>query len=335
MVTAIETSDLLQFELYPWLRSTLEQVLSQHRGHALLLQGAAGDGCWDLALALGQAWLCESADQGARPCGRCMACNLYRHSSHPDQQWLMPQELALQRGLAPEIKEGRKPSRQIRIDEVRAVIDKMSSTSGRGQGRSLVILPGEAMNDVAASALLKTLEEPPDGSRIVIATEEPARLLPTIRSRCQHVQVGQPDWTVSRRWLEEQGVAAPDVLLAAASHRPLDALALHRAGVTAQSWSTFPQRLGRGDRSTLAGLGVPRLLEVLAKVCHDAMAVAVGGSPRFFPAGSLPTGLDLRRLSAWQRSLATLQVQADHPWNEPLMAEALVHEAQQALRPVG
>jgi DNA polymerase III subunit delta' len=321
----------LSAERLPWLDQQLTEILEQHRGHALLLQGSLGNGCWDLAWALGQAWLCESSAK--RPCGHCDSCHLFNNSSHPDQQWLLPQDLALQRGLPVDIKEGRKPSRQIRVDDVRVALEGMTSTSGRGRGQVLVVFPGEAMNDIAASALLKTLEEPPAGTQIVIATAEPARLLPTIRSRCQHWNLQGPDRDTSRRWLEKQGVHQPDVLLAAASGRPLDALALHSSGLTAQAWADVPQRLAQGDAQVLAGLGVPGLLEVLAKVCHDAMAATVGGAEHFFPNGSLGAKADLVRLSAWQRSLGKLQRHADHPWNEPLMVEALVLEAQQALQP--
>ena len=63
------------------------------------------------------------------------------------------------------------------------------------------------------------------------------------------------------------------------------------------------------------------------------MAHAVGAAPRFFPPSSMTKGLELRRLSQWQRSLLRLQRQAEHPWNEPLMTEALALDAQQALRP--
>ncbi len=318
----------------PWLQAPLQDILRQHRGHALLLQGAPGDGSWDLAMDLGQAWLCEAGQGTTRPCGHCGACALYRSGSHPDQHWLLPQELALQRGLPVEIKEGRKPSKVIRIDDVRLAMDAMNTTTGRGQGRVLVVFPGEAMQPVAASALLKTLEEPPPGTHIVIAAAEPARLLPTIRSRCQHMRLLGPPAGQARAWLQAQGVAEPAILLAACSGRPLDALAMHRAGVTAQTWLALPQRLCRGDSTALTGLGAPAMLDALGKICHDAMACAVGALPRFFPAGSFPSGLDLSRLSGWQQALAQFQRNADHPWNEPLLADGLLQQAQQALRSV-
>lgn len=317
----------------PWLRAPLGETLQRHRGHALLVHGAPGDGSWDFVLALAQGWLCESAAGAARPCGHCTACRLFRDLTHPDMGWLVPQELALQRGWPVQVDSGRKPSKQIRVDEVRAVIDRMTSTSGRGAGRALVIFPGEAMNAVAASALLKTLEEPPPGTRIVIAAAEPARLLPTIRSRCQVLTLARPTTEQATAWLAAEGVGQPAVLLAACAGRPLEARALHRAGLTAEAWTDLPTRLARGDAGGLSGLGPPAVLDALAKLCHDAMCAAVGAAPRFFIEARFRQPLQLERLSLWHQNLQRLQRHADHPWNEPLLTDALVAEGVDALKP--
>ncbi len=317
---------------WPWLRDSLVEAQAQVRGHALLVHGAPGDGAWEFGLALGMAQLCES--KGARrPCGHCGACNLVNGWSHPDFHWLMPQDTALQRGVPVQVDERRKPSKQIRIDEVRAAIDACTSTTGRGQGRALVIFPGEAMNAIAASALLKTLEEPPAGTRIVICAAEPARLLPTIRSRCQRWTLPRVAPAVARAWLGEQGIPGPDVLLAACNGHPLQALAMHEAGMTAERWTALPERVAQGDAAALAGAATPALLEAMAKLCHDAMAAAVGGQPRFFPGSKWTAGLSLRRLSDWHRQLQKLQRHADHPWNEALLVDAVVAEARSALQP--
>lgn len=316
----------------PWLEASLRETLQRHRGHALLVHGAPGDGSWDFAMALGQAWLCEG-DEHQRPCGRCAACHLYQGAAHPDQNWLIPQDIALQRHLPVEVKEGRKPSRQIRIDEVRLALDALTASSGRGRGRVLVVFPGEALNPMAASALLKTLEEPVAGTRIVISAAEPARLLPTIRSRCQTLRLPRPAHDEAMVWLESQQVASPGVLLAACGGRPLDALQLHRSGMTAQGWLALPGRIAHGDAAALAGLGPPTVLDALSKLCHDAMACAVGGEPRFFAREAFAAGLELARLSRWQRELARILRHPDHPWNEPLLTDALVAMASDAMRP--
>ena len=315
----------------PWLAEALGQTLRSHQGHALLVHGAAGDGSWDFAAALGQGWLCEGSE-AARPCGQCLACRLYRSSAHPDQHWLLPQEVALRRGLPVELKEGRKPSRQIRVDDVRAAIDALNTTSGRGRGRVLVVFPGEAMNAIAASALLKTLEEPAPGTRIVIAASEPQRLLPTLRSRCQLARLPRPSAQQAGQWLAARGVPSPQVLLAASGGRPFDALSLHEGGLTAQAWLALPARLARGDAAALGGLSPPVLLDLLAKLCHDAMAAALGGPTRYFGPEALPQGMDLGRLSRWQREIVELSRHPDHPRLEALLADAMAGQAQDAMR---
>jgi DNA polymerase-3 subunit delta' len=318
----------------PWLAASLQTLVTQYTGHALLLHGAVGDGAHELALRLGQAWLCEGTEPGRpKPCLRCASCHLYGQAAHPDQHWLLPEEMALARGMPVDIKAGRKPSRQIRVDEVRNFIDGLSTTTGRGQGKALVILPAEAMNAVAASALLKTLEEPPAGTRIVLSVADPGRLLPTIRSRCQHFRLPTPAHEVSLRWLAEQGVAQAETLLLACAGHPLDALALHAAGITGERWLSLPQRLAEGDLSALAGWSPSTALDALGKLCHDAMATAVGGRLAFFAGAPMPSGLDLARLGSWQRSLQGFARHAEHPWNEPLLLAALAREAQDALRP--
>ena len=318
----------------PWLRGPLQQVLTHFKGHATLIHGSPGDGAHDLAMRLAQAWLCEMADDaGHRPCGRCVSCRLFGQGTHPDQNCLLPQAHAQARGMAVDIKEGRKPSKQIRVDEVRQVIDGMVTTSGRGRGKVLVIFPAEAMNAVAASALLKTLEEPPAGTRIVLAAAEPARLLPTILSRCQRFTLRAPDEELSLAWLQQQGLPQAQVLLHAAGGHPLDALAMRHAGITPDAWLSLPTRLAASQTGVLSGWPVPAMLDALGKLCHDAMAHTVGGQPRFFEGANFPQGLSLLTLSNWQRSLSRLQRHAEHPWNEPLLADALAREAQDALQP--
>ena len=143
----------------PWLDEPLQQVLAQHRGHALLVCGAAGAGALEFLLRLSQAWLCEDRATPSGPaCGRCGSCRLFLSHTHPDFRLQVPEALAVARGIPVLLDERRKPSRQIRIDDVRQAIDWMTTTSGRGQGKVLALHPAEAMNAASASALLKTLE---------------------------------------------------------------------------------------------------------------------------------------------------------------------------------
>ncbi len=322
----------------PWLEAPLQAALSQQRGHALLVHGAGGVGVLPFGLSLAQSWLCE-AGQGARlACGRCGSCRLVQGRVHPDLLLLMPeqQRRELEWPLQGDKTEGdssKKPSRQIRVDEVRQLIDWVFKTSARGRGKVAVLTPGEALNLQSANALLKTLEEPPAGTRLLITTPDPARLLPTVRSRCQQLRLAEPDRAAAAAWLAERGVAEPEVLLAATAGRPLDALALHQGGVKAEVWRQLPQALARGHGAAVQGWPLPQVLDLLFKVCHDAMAQVGGGAPRYFSPGSVPAGASMARLRAWSLDLQRVARHAAHPWNEGVLLDALVAAAARALQP--
>lgn len=336
----------------PWLAEPLTQALVHARGHAVLLHVAPGAGALSFALMMAQAWLCEAGAPGEAPagapglgervriaCGRCPSCHLVQTHGHPDLRVQLPEQGRRSLGwLLPEDRSGgddakRKPSRQIRIDETRALIDWIYKTSTRGRGKIAVVHPATALNLHAANALLKTLEEPPAGTRWLLTAEDPTALLPTVRSRCQHLRLPLPPPSQARAWLDGQGVARAQALLAACSGRPLDALGLARSGVDAAAWAALPQALREAQAAAFSAWPVPQLLDALLKVCHDAMAVAHGAPPRFFPAASLTAVGPMAALSDWHRELLRVSRHAEHPWNEGLLLESLVGLGARALTP--
>ena len=318
----------------PWLAAPLAHALAAQRGHALLVHGSAGVGALQYALTLAQALLCEGAGP-ARPCGACGSCRLVRAHLHPDLMVLLPETLRrmhawlLMDDKADADEAKRKPSRQIRIDEVRTLIDWSTKTSARGRGKVAVLHPADALNAQSANALLKTLEEPPAGTRIVLTTADPALLLPTVRSRCQWQALAAPALELALEWLRAQGVAQPQTLLAACSGRPLDALALALDGIDADTWAALPGAVARGHASALAGWPLPRALDALHKLCHDAMACAAGGVARYFP--KAPSRGQLAALTAWLGELDRVARHDEHPWSEGLLLEALVRVGAEAL----
>ncbi len=318
----------------PWLAEPLADALTRQRGHALMLHGAPGIGTLAFGLVLAQAWLCEGPGE-RRPCGRCGSCRLVQSHLHPDLFVLLPevQRQALGWPLVDDKPDDdkKKPSRQIRIDEVRSAIDWVAKTSARGRGKVLFLHPAEALNPQAGNALLKTLEEPPAGTRLLISVADPAHLLPTVRSRCQTLSLPAPSAAVAGQWLQARGVTDAGVLLAACSGRPLDALALAEAGVDAAAWTALPRAMARGQGEALAGWPVPRAVDALQKLCHDAMALAAGGAGRYFPAGSVPAGGGLDSLVEWQRQLLRVARHDEHPWHEGLLMASLVSQAHVAL----
>ena len=106
-------------------------------------------------------------------------------------------------------------------------------------------------------------------------------------------------------------------------------------GVEARAWRQLPSLLARGEAGPLATWPIPRLVEAMQKLCHDAFSVGAGAAPRYFPAGSVKGGADLVRLAEWSRELERIARYAEHPWSAGLMVEALVESARIALAPAG
>ncbi len=193
---------------YPWLSGIWEGFISrveQNRlPHALLVVGQSGLGCLDLARAMAQFLLC-AAPRGKHSCGQCKACLLLAADGHPDLHMVQLEE----------------ESKAIKIAQIRAMTEFTFNTSQQGGRKLAIIHPAEAMNSNAANALLKSLEEPSGDCVYILVTEQPAFLMPTIRSRCSRLQVNLPQEAEALGWLERNRVPDAAELLRAASGRPL------------------------------------------------------------------------------------------------------------------
>ncbi len=325
--------------LPPWQQAQLKALLQQ-RGHALLLTGPSGLGQYALALALASAWLCEHANgQGA--CGQCESCHAISVRTHPDLCVLMPETLSLELGWPLDEKtqdkidkKEIKASRLIRVEAARGAVAFTQYTRSRGHTKVVLIYPAERMNLEAANTLLKTLEEPVGAVRFILATEAAHQLLPTIRSRCQSHALVWPDPGDALAWLQATSgadAATAEVWLSAAGGRPDDALAWAQAGLAADTWHRLPRAMAKGDFSAMADWGPARQLEVQQKLCHDLMAVAAGGAPRFFNAAHLPRAPQMLALASWSRELTQSARSVEHPFQAPLMLDAWAARARDVL----
>ena len=324
----------------PWLAPVLEQTLRSQHAHALLVQGPQGVGQFELAMTLAQAWLCEAGQGAARPCGVCASCRLVQAHSHPDLLVLMPEALQQTLGwgatdadeaAATERATKAKPSQEIKVEAVRRAVSFAQTTSARGRLKVVVLHPAERMNGISANTLLKTLEEPAGDARFVLSCAAPDALLPTIRSRCQAVAMGLPPTAQAIEWLSAQGVKDAAVMLAATGGQPQEALAWSQQGIDAASWARLPELVAQGQAQALSAWPLPRVVDALQKLCHDAACVAAGSAPRYFPPASIRPGAIGAALIEWMLELDRIARRADHPWNAGLVTESLVQQGQRAL----
>lgn len=321
-------------QVYPWQESDLTrlQELRKRPPHGLLFKGSKGIGKFDLAMNYAQSLLCQRPDQAELACGLCPSCHWFEQETHPDFRLLQPEVLSLD---GEETETGKKPSKQISVDQVRALADFVGMSAHQGGRRVVVIHPAEAMNTNAANALLKSLEEPPPGLLFILVSHKPQQLLPTILSRCLSFALPAPDVASATRWLKEQGVKNPAEALAASGFAPLQAVQLDQ-----QLGSEERNKLLRAVRQPV-GLDVFALAEALQKTeqvlvvqwlqqwCYDLNAMKLAGKLRYHPGEEvaikkLVEPVEPLNLARLQKHLQTAKREAQHTLNPKLFFESLL-----------
>ncbi len=165
--------------------------------HAYLLLGPAGIGKLTIAALLARALACEAYGDAA-PCGECSGCRKVAAGTHPDVWTESP---------------GGK-SHTITVDQVAEIQRRLSYRKAESEWRVVLIDGAGTMNDQAQNKLLKTLEEPPPGTVLVLCALHPSQLLVTVRSRCSKLALTPVPAEPLARWLLDHW-PAPDAAAAA------------------------------------------------------------------------------------------------------------------------
>ncbi len=183
-------------EAHPLIGKILARALANERmAHAYFFSGPEGCGKREMALEFCYSLLC---DQRSFPsCGDCGPCRRARAGSHPD--------------LTVVEAEGR----NIRIDQIRALGQSLRLHGFEGGFKAAVVIEAERMTLEAQNAFLKTLEEPPDDTALILTSANPSGALPTILSRCQRIEFSAlPDEAVAEM-VKGRGVSGDDAALVA------------------------------------------------------------------------------------------------------------------------
>lgn len=284
---------------FPWQDPAWHQLqtLTPRLPHAILFHGAQGIGKTVFAQNFAQALLCEQPDGTGHACGNCTSCIWFSQSNHPDYRCVRPEVLDGASAESDEegnekVKKGttRQPSKEIRIDQIRALADFMNISTHRNGVRVVLLYPAEALNAAAANAILKTLEEPPPATVFLLVSSNPDRLLPTIRSRCRRFTLATPTVASAIEWLRQQGVADAEIWLAEQGGAPLAAQSA-AASEDHQLLQDFLQQLTHPNDVT----GALKIAEQLQKTpliepvawlqrwLYDLLALKLAGRVRYYP----------------------------------------------------
>jgi DNA polymerase-3 subunit delta' len=289
--------------------------------HALLIHEAPGAGGDWLASWVAQLVLCLHPERA--PCGACASCRRVSVGQHPDLVLIRPLD----------------ESRQIRIEQVRELTQDLALTSHSGGYKVGILSPADSLNRFAANALLKTLEEPPVRTLLILVATQPSRLPATILSRCQRIRVRAPTRDEARSWLQStRGTADWDAALDILGEAPLlaaeaDPAALVQIGTEVrrgleEALQGTVDPVSTAERWARADL--PLRLRCFENWLTERIRASPGGPPLFTEVGSVPylsrpvAVLNMRELFELLEEVRDLKSALETPINRGLALEGLL-----------
>jgi DNA polymerase III subunit delta' len=238
---------------------------------AYCISGPTGVGKRTLADAFAMELVCAGSTDGA--CGTCAQCIRVTAGTHPDVRVLVRDE----------------DRRDMRTEQIRELTRWLTLRPLMAARKVAIVDGADTLNEHGQNALLKTLEEPPGASVLVLVATRVSLLLPTVRSRCQHVRLEPLSDAAMTRVLERQGIARDEavLLIARAGGSPGRALAL-RAEEHPEQRIRLLERLGRLPElsaaevsalaQTLARGEIEPALDVIVSWYRDLVGLAAGGA---------------------------------------------------------
>lgn len=333
--------------LYPWQNAAWEQLqqLRQRLPHAILFHGSEGIGKTDFAERFAQSLLCQTPSTDGHPCEKCDPCGWFAQYSHPDYRRVRPELLDEDAaGDTEEVEAGeskktgkavKAPSKEIKIDQIRALADFMNISTHRQGMRVILLYPAEALNTAAANALLKTLEEPPPQTMFLLVSNSLDRLLPTILSRCRKFALTMPLQEEALAWLKEQGVGDADVWLAEQGGAPLAARTLAQSEVR-ETMDEFLRMLAKPGvdgalkaAEKLQKTPVINLVAWLQRWLYDVFSLKLSGRIRYYPRyrkelAALAQQAEVSDLLRALKAIKDRRAIADHPLSAKLFIEDML-----------
>ncbi len=326
--------------IYPWQSENwlhaMRYLKDNRLTHAVLLNGPDAIGKLEFCRALMQRINCKHPTLEDHACGECKDCRLFLADTHPDVRILNVDD-----------DEDVKTSEQIKVDDIRDINQFMTLSRQQGAYKVVCINRAETMNTNAANALLKTLEEPPEFSLLILVTHRVDALLPTVRSRCQTWKFNLPDREHALSWLNQQEQQVNwQNMLKLAGGRPLHALELQQSGL-GEARAGYYQDLNQflQGRSKVTKISAKHQDEPLARLvtwqqawcadlirCHyDNQPVTLENPDIRRSLHSLVGQVDLHLLFRFMDKLIELRRFSTAPLNKRLFIEDMLIRCQEVL----
>jgi DNA polymerase-3 subunit delta' len=325
--------------IYPWFEEAWSAIHQNKKlPHALIFKGKEGIGKRDFAIAFAKSYLCQSSLSNHLPCEDCSSCEWFP-DSHPDFKHIAPIE------SDDDESSKRKTIRKknIVIDQIRELSEYLELSAHQEKGRRIILIePADSLNQSASNALLKILEEPPENTLFILVTSQAQRLIATIRSRCQLLDLRGPSLDEARLFLDAQKIVHEESLLSFTGGSPFNAI---KELENQSERNVITRLLSQGQKIDLTKInytiltqGLDWTVNMIQKWAFDLLLSFHTQQSYYFKAEeariySQAKQLNLEALLLFTNELNELKKIASHPVNQELQLQNILVKYKQIFEP--
>ena len=325
--------------IYPWFKDAWTAIHKNEKlPHALIFKGKEGIGKYDFANTFAKSYLCQSPISNHLPCEACSSCEWFP-DSHPDFKHIAPID-----------SDDDEPSKRktvrkknIAIHQIRELSEYLELSAHQEKGRRIVLIePADSLNQAASNALLKILEEPPENTLFILVTSQAQKLIATIRSRCQLLELRGPSLDEARVFLDGQKIAYEKSLLSFTGGSPFNAM---KELENQSERSVITQLLSQGHKVDITKInysiltqGLDWTVNMIQKWAFDLLLSFHTQQSYYFKAeeariDSQAKQLNLDALLLFVNELNELKKIASHPVNQELQLQNIFIKYKQIFEP--
>jgi DNA polymerase-3 subunit delta' len=313
---------------YPWFKDAWAAIhQNQKLPHALLFKGKEGIGKRTFAMQFAKAYLCHTPLENNLACDTCSSCQWFP-LSHPDFKYIAPIE---NEEDDTSVKRKTVRKKNILIHQIRELSEYCELSIHQEKSRRIVLIePADQLNENASNALLKILEEPPEDTLFILVSSHAQKLIATIRSRCQLLELRGPTLNEATSFLKEQGIAESENLLTFTGGSPFGVMDLEE---TQSDKEAIVALLSQGHQIDITKIsyalltqGLDWTLNIIQKWIFDLL-LHVHTDPGYYfkkemaHINSLAQQLNMEHLLSFSNELNDLKKIASHPINQELQLQ--------------
>jgi len=329
----------MMHSIYPWLKDAWIAIHQNNKlPHALIFKGKEGIGKHDFAMTFAKSYLCQTQLPNYLPCEACPSCNWFP-DSHPDFKHIAP--IDSEDDESSKRKTVRK--KNIAIHQIRELSEYLELSAHQEKGKRIVLIePADSLNQSASNALLKILEEPPENTLFILVTSQTQRLIATIRSRCQLLDLRGPSLEEARLFLDGQKIVHEESLLSFTGGSPFSAM---KELENQSERNVITQLLSQGHKIditkinyTILTQGLDWTVNMIQKWAFDLLLSFHTQQSYYFKKEeariySQAKQLNLDALLLFTNELNELKKIASHPLNQELQLQNIFIKYKQIFEP--